>query len=1035
MKRLITYFIGVIALLAILTGCQDKEFYTSKDRVKEGLPVQVSLKFQVDMSKSLTRAAQEEKYEYWLDNLYILMFDETGNRIEITDDNGTPHSFFQAGEEGGAFNPSNGGTEVQGQLSFKAVTANDARIVGIANLETTSSSTAYSITKEDLDGIDSFSQLQEMVMSIQDAEPIERGGLFMMTGYVEDESGGNKITIAGEEGGVTTLEDYSLKLRRVDAKVEVNMSAEAGNSSWQHFSFRPSQWRVMRVPKQSLVIPAMEANEQGNWDADGDYVDTQFREFEKLVEVDEENEHLYRGGSFVFYMPENRKAPKEEILSDNYALRDEMNSEPTDGAANGKPGQTHENTDFKYANDNATYLILTGHLSYTNENGEEINADTRYIIHLGYADEPKDVNDYNTRRNGCYTYNIKVKGVNDIEVEVNNQNETRPGYEGDIVYSSNQIFQLDSHYDRELLKIKKTDITEGMTWSVKTPFSSGIYTPGTEIAQELKDYKWIKFAINKLYGVEGEDVFVKYPGDLNYDDPDVSDGPADNASSPSFPGYPGARLMDIHQLINYLKSHKDDTSLYNGDHICITAFVDENLYFVNPVTGETTGRSLWKSSVEKEDRQLHIITEDAKYSPDGNSSIVHSLYTFTQKAIRTVFNVDKESLTTAWGLESVMETERLVPGDVSQGTSTRNGRENTLKWLEGKKWTEVMNTSVQYGLNTGYESAAYACLLRNRDLNGDNIVDGREVRWYLAAIDQLTDIYLGEYALDESSRLYPTNSINRPGGTSVYWHYTSSSANENDGNNPWVLWAEEGASRGSYGGDYGSKAVNGPNYSYRCVRNLGLALDSPEEEPADLVAIQGNIIDLSNMNPKSLRSNFETTTLPPHNEQSANNRPYTRFEVYDDISPSPIVEGKNGDSGYWGWLGYSHDEIDLIWKNLYQWNYFQNSNPCPAGYRVPNQRELLIMTSRMTESGQWPTRSVTVKWYEGRPAQFPKEHTETLTEEPPFYMCQTSFSMDGKAPYTSERDGFMWSTASKVFMLRNNNSETGYVRCVRDVRE
>lgn len=1032
MKRLITYFIGVIALLAILTGCQDKEFYTSKDRVKEGLPVQVSLKFQVDISKSLTRAAQEEKYEYWLDNLYILMFDETGNRIEITDDNGTPHSFFQAGEEGGAFNPSNGGTEVQGHLSFKAVTANNARIVGIANLETTSSSTAYSITKEDLDDIDSFSQLQEMVMSVQDAEPIERGGLFMMTGYVEDESGGNKITIAGEEGGVTTLEDYSLKLRRVDAKVEVNMSAEAGNSSWQHFSFRPSQWRVMRVPKQSLVIPAMEANEQGNWDADGDYVDTQFREFEKLVEVDEENEHLYRGGSFVFYMPENRKAPKEEILSDNYALRDEMNSEPTDGAANGKPGQTHENTVFKYANDNATYLILTGHISYTNENGEEVNADTRYIIHLGYADEPKDVNDYNTRRNGHYVYNIKVKGVHDIEVEVNNKNEDRPGHEGDIVFSSNQIFQLDSHYGRELIEIKKSDITDDMTWSVKTPFSSGIYVPGTEIADDLKDYKWIKFAINKLYGqVEGK--FVKYPGDLNYDDPDIADGLDDNAPSPSFPGYPEARLMDIHQLINYLKEHKDDASLYDGDHICITAFVDENLYFINPLTGESDAnhRSLWKSSVEKEDRQLHIITEGAKYSLDGNSSIVNSLYTFTQKAIRTVFNVNKETLTTAWGLESVMETSRLVPGDVSKGTSTRNGRENTLQWLENKRWEEVINTSDHYGLNDGCQTAAYACLLRNRDLNGDGVIDGREVRWYLAAIDQLTDIYLGEYALDESSRLYPTNAADRPEGKSVYWHYTSSSAN---GSDPWVLWAEEGASRGSYTGDYGSLKLNGDKYSYRCVRNLGLALEHPEEVPADLVAVNGNQIDLSNMNPKSLRSNYETTTLPPHNEREANNRPYTKFEVYGDISPSPNVSGKDGYSGYWGWTGNSHNQIDLIWNNLYQWEWFQNSTPCPKGYRVPNQRELLIMTSRMTNPEQWPTRSVTVKWYEGRWFNDPLEHTEVLTEEPPYYMCQTSFSMDGKSPYTDERDGFMWSTASKTFSLRNNNSETGYVRCVRDVR-
>lgn len=128
----------------------------------------------------------------------------------------------------------------------------------------------------------------------------------------------------------------------------------------------------------------------------------------------------------------------------------------------------------------------------------------------------------------------------------------------------------------------------------------------------------------------------------------------------------------------------------------------------------------------------------------------------------------------------------------------RNGRENCLTWLVGKKWTEILNTSDHYGLNDNFNTAAYACLLRNRDLNGDDIIDANEVRWYLAAIDQLTDIYLGEYALDDESRLYPADPKFRPGTSEAkpYWHYTSSSAN---GDDPWVLWAEEGASRGSYG--------------------------------------------------------------------------------------------------------------------------------------------------------------------------------------------------------------------------------------------
>ena len=49
------------------------------------------------------------------------------------------------------------------------------------------------------------------------------------------------------------------------------------------------------------------------------------------------------------------------------------------------------------------------------------------------------------------------------------------------------------------------------------------------------------------------------------------------------------------------------------------------------------------------------------------------------------------------------------------------------------------------------------------------------------------------------------------------------------------------------------------------------------------------------------------------------------------------------------------------------------------------------------------------------------------------YMSQTAFSMDGKSPYDDQRDGFIWDAQSEKFMLRNNNTETGYVRCVRDV--
>ena len=52
-------------------------------------------------------------------------------------------------------------------------------------------------------------------------------------------------------------------------------------------------------------------------------------------------------------------------------------------------------------------------------------------------------------------------------------------------------------------------------------------------------------------------------------------------------------------------------------------------------------------------------------------------------------------------------------------------------------------------------------------------------------------------------------------------------------------------------------------------------------------------------------------------------------------------------------------------------------------------------------------------------------------EDYALYMSQTSFSMVGKDPFTSERQGFMYKGRGNFF-LRNRSSDTGFVRCVKD---
>lgn len=1029
--------IGVLLTL-FWTACSDDPFSDDPFRVQEGLPANITLGFKSQENTIVTRAERDPKYENRVDNIYMFIFDSQGN-VHY-------RKFFRSND---ITFPTE--SHDQGTLQLNTQSVNNARIVGIANVSVEGvTSTAYSITEADLNSITSYSELENKVMKMSE-NSVERYAIFMMTGLAEDSEGNTDITIPGTESGTQTL-DCSIKLRRTDAKVKFVVTTDNVNG-YQNFSFSPRSWVVKRVPSQSYILP----QETGDYDSqEAQYFTSLERPFE-VITRDETNPKLYTGGSFIYYMPENRKTPQTPITESEdkgYALREKWDKEDQEG-----------NKNFIYANANSTYVEITGLLSYIAE-GKNTNADVRFIVHLGNPEEKQDgsydVNNYNTNRNTYYTYNIKIRGVNDIKVEVTSVTgeEPRPGYEGDVVDTENEAFIFDSHYDRCKIKIKPSSIpqeNEGeIYWSVNTPFSRGVHTVSdAEVPQDMRDYRWIKFAVNAEYGVP-EDQYVKYPGDQNYNDPYPFSGQVNNESSPYYSqggdGYSAghsdvlgrdynsstARLMDINQLMKYLRELGKIKKDW-GEGIAITVFVDEHLYFRHPIDESypETGRSLWKLTSDKEDRILYLVINKPQYSEDGNSSVVKAEYSFRQRTIRTIYNVDHPDLQTAWGLESVMETKRLQSGDGynNQANDTRNGRENCLRWLVGKLWTDVVNTSGDgYVLKDPYNNAAFACMLRNRDLNGDNIIQDREVRWYLASIDQLTDIYLGESALDEQSRLYPSNAADRDG--MVRWHYTSSSYNTGDGK-PWVLWAEEGASKGSYND---SNSEMGGFYNYRCVRNLGIDFAHPEEDPQDLVQVKDEadgyvLIDMSFMNSKARRSSY-VTELPNHHEREDVNRPYTKFRVHKDCFATPY-KVHDGEPGALKQNDASVEEI-----NKHNWEYYQTSDPSPVGYRIPNQREFLIMTSRLSDN-QWPLYTLTGKSYSlewvgpviGGGLEWVEKTTTFSNLRPNRYICQTAFSLNGSGPYSNGlRQGFIWEFRNKVFYLQNGKDEVGYIRPVQDVQ-
>ena len=972
-----------------LSSCTDTLF-EDQGQVQEGLPATLRIGVQAEQGIQVTRAAADPTLEETVHSLFVFIFDEDGNkRLGLFIDSDQLRNDSQ-----GAY------------VTINTTSMNNATVVCIAN----ATESGYAITTEHLQRVGTLAHLQAAWETLDDRS-VERVNYFLMTATATKENN-TKINIA--PGG----NRLDAKLQRVDAKVTFNVGL--GNqlpADWENASFLPRQWRVCQVPLNTYLMP--HTDEDGtpcDYDEgtdENDYFHTEQIPFESLTRDDATQR--YTGGTFTFYMPENLKQPEGNVS--DYAQRDAWEDQDDNGLKH-----------FTNAHAHSTYVEMTGTLTYSTKDYSMVSVDVKLTVHLGH-DSDTNPNDYLTRRNHHYTYNVDICGIDDILVEVGNDKEDlRPGYEGNVVYNNKEIFNLDSHYDRCLLRISPQEVGEGMTWSVRTPFSTGTHDATKAQAETgLEDYRWLKFVINRAHDVSRTE-YARYPGDHKYA-PDTTDPASLNAWD----------LMDIHQLTRYLMHVKQqDVAMSeltmrapNGeDSIYITAYVDEYLYHEHPQQpglSEAEKLLLWKESVDREDRQMHLIiplegNTGGSYSDDLQSSVIRSLYSFNQRSIRTIFDADNPDLTTAWGLESVMETDnnsnggRLPVGNIpSSATSTDNGRANMLQWTAdiGLSWNDVIQTSPRYGLVTQYHDAAHACLLRNRDLNGDGTIQDNEVRWYLASIDQLTDIFIGEAALDEEAQLYPRNAVDRPGGNSVYWHYTSSSYDASD-TGPWVLWAEEGASVGSYN-DSKPENKNGSYYAYRCIRNLGIPLDQPGQVPQNLVEVDededGYLIDMSRMNPKARRTSRANGSLPNHTERDPENRPYAGFHVDKGTYPEPRYE-RTGNifSGY-----------TLTFTNAQQWSYYQDPshNPCPPGYRIPNQRELLIMSTRMEENA-WPEYTAS-SWTGGSSSGKAR------------YMSQTAFSLDGKSPYDDQRDGFIWDAQSEKFMLRNNDDEKGYIRCVRDV--
>lgn len=1034
----IAFFCIVVCLFG---ACTDNTFIdgTDESRAEEGIPMTVDLSFQVEKTAVVqTRAAASVNAENKVLNIYVFAFNGDGtldNKQFYLDGD----SYWEKTNEKDTENddPTTGTIK-----NFAIHSGNDKTFYAVANV-------GYSgLEKQALDVVSNKNDLLNLAFTLSQAANIQRT-YFVMTGQLGDDSDSDgtidKYTY-NVAAGTNTLSG-KLYFKRTDARITFNLTAM--NDNYDNFSFVPKNYRVFNISRSSYLF------EQEN-DASGEYND-----LPSALSFDLANNGAGVTSTFDFYVQENRLDPTAEITEESKNKYTE-NADATLFSMREKRTISDDLSErtFVFAPQNGTYVEIKGQLSYqkTGDNGntEFISADVTYTIHLGNTGGAKDVNDetkvnnYDTERNTHYTYNVTITDINSIIVEVENDKETRPGAEGDVVIAGGEVLELDSHFDRYLFYLYLKDLqdktTDGrLTWAVSTPFENAMRITGPN-GNMPHDYKWITFAVNWEYGAD-KDHYVKYPGDFAYDGYN-GDTPSETGEyvAPAWNGYkiPSANngkivLRDIEQLLNYLTAiannnpnHEMFVYVNGRKAVAVTAFIDEFVYVTDPVDPSSVGGGtptnptdagllLWKKVVNGRDRLLHICRGEGVKSDDGASSVIRSVLSFKQHPIYTLYDVNSD-VKTAWGTESLMETDVLDASfKHSQDhkepyeNTPDNGRQNQMNFVVDvtKNWTDIISTSSseRYGLNSSeepnginYNTIWHACMLRNRDINGDNIIENREVRWYLAAIDQLSDLWTGDAAINESARTYPQEKYGQRYhlASSTYWNNTARSEN------PTVMWAEEGGSIGDFnyssGRTSGGIVFNptGDKYAYRCVRNLGIRLDDYNKIPDDYIVWDASdrIVDMSRLGYAAKRTAYDGgNNLDEHNERDVLNRPYTKFQVYTSQSFYKDNRGR---------------DINLSWNAIHNRLYptwGRSESPCPAGYRLPNQREVGIMLTIPTLKNEM-------------------SGTRTITN--------TAFSMNGKYIYDDNRPGFLYDGYDGTFILdtdtNGNTGKVGGTRCVRDVR-
>lgn len=737
----------------------------------------------------------------------------------------------------------------------------------------------------------------------------------------------------------TLVEKGKIYLKRVAAKVTFKIEVADGRE------FKLKSYQVCEVPKKVNV-----------WEGSTSEEIVSYSTQELTISRDE--------GFFTFYMPENIANGKEGCNSadDREKLsKGSLRNSPPEGRV------------FTYVDKPATYVLLKGSYYAKDTDGKETSAEVVYCIHLGLgagSSDKVDHKDFSTKRNMNYTYNIQIEGVESIKTEVTATDNNVWRQEGDVTVSGEgKSIQLDAHFEARKITFHKSDFkTTDLRVYVKDPLTNFQLTEFSELKEESKN--WVSF--KSLKDVPVEETY-KYP-----DEKHVSE------------------LLSVEELLTELnKWAKGENSLLaptNEGAIEFVCFVNE--YYYQSI--------MWPEFVNTLDREFFIMDKTQKQTSGGNSTLTSDAsFVIKQHSIQTIYDLNKGEDYNAWGIETINETGLLnITTNPSKIKDIAYGRLN-LPDFSGKGWSTFLDYSKESNSNQmkdDYKNAYYACLQRNRDENGDGVIDSKEKKWYLASSGQYISLWLGRSSLSAESSLFNIDDWVKEGfakNIPAKYHYIPSN---NDGKV--VFWAEEGITIGN-----DDSHTTGKIRNYRCIRDLNMK--GMDENNLDRKKAPETLFKISSVDPKALTVTFDylnanslkpapsMNELDPHNERDNDiNRVYKSF---------CIVRGS-----------VSSNQVGGTWKaktNL--------TNPCNRimnehGWRMPNQAELSVIYLVGTDASAY--------------GSYKKNEFNGLKGQTVF--ARTSYSgiaKNGKSGQHAYR-----LLANEHISLVEKTGYTGFIRCVKD---